>query len=276
MCEACDTESQCGGPASPGPGGLGAPGDPGSAGLAQLERLTPVAIVRHEQWMERRYPPNRCHYCRVSPEPLQPIASQSASRETVELFQGLALSRYRAADALLNAQAREEYEESDTFCCFCLESFADNNIEATCSTCDGPIHCYDCEWESGGSIDCRREQAEQRRLRRRPDQRVQRIQGPAVSHFDPILPSPYAQMESTLAVIVSAAGHSGLVLEWLRTFAALAPSWNSILAAFATYKATGVLQQGAQSTSEAIQRTVDAGAARVEETIEVAAEECRR
>ena len=266
--------SWLGSSARPEPGGLGAFGDPSSIGLGWREYLTPAAVAQQEKWMERRYPSDRCHFCRVSPVPLNRISSVSVSRETVELFEGLARSVYRVESVLVGTQPREELDE-ETFCCFCLESFADNNIESTCATCDGPIHYYDCIWENRGGADCRREQAEQQRRRRRPSEQGQLTRAPTVRHFDPRLPSPYAQMELTLAVVASAAGHAGLVLEWLRALAALAPSWNSVLTAFATYKAAGVLQHGAQKTSEAIQRTVDAGAARVEETIGVAAEEAQ-
>ena len=175
-----------------------------------------------------------------------------------------------------NPEEDEPTDSESTFCCYCLESFDDNNVESICSECGGPIHAYDCVWDATRPGDCRRRQADQQRTRRRSIRRVGRDRRAVVPHFDPIHPSPHAQLELTLAVMTNAMGYSGLALEWLRALAALAPSWNSILAAFATYKATGVLQEGAQSTSKAIQRTVDAGAARVEETIEVAAEEVQK
>ena len=68
MCATCDALPRFSGRVGSEPDGPGAQGVPSSVGRTLLEQLSAAAVARHEQWMERRYPPVRCYDCKLTPD----------------------------------------------------------------------------------------------------------------------------------------------------------------------------------------------------------------
>merc|ERR1712032_1585454 len=83
------------------------------------------------------------------------------------------------------------------------------------------------------------------------------------NHFDPRVPSPYAQ---ALHVVVSAA--SSVLLPGFLSMLAHAPAPSTLIGLFTMWKATDVIADGAASASQAVKGAIDAGAQAAEETIE--------